>query len=487
MTTRSPSPRLRFQATALTILAAALGWIASRGAHCAEPPVLSRPAPTRGPLRVHPQNPRYFADARGQALLLTGAHTWNNLQDMGLNDPPAAFDFNAYLDFLDRHHHNFVRLWRWELVNWDTAANREERPQRLTCTPHPWARTGPGSALDGKPKFDLARFDEAYFERLRARVAAARDRGIYVSIMLFEGWGMQFVQDAWKAHPFHPDNNVQAVQGDLDGDGRGLEIHTLAHREITAIQEAYVRKVVDTVNDLDNVLYEISNENHPPSTAWQYHFIRFVQAYEKTEPKQHPVGMTFQYRGGENRVLFASPADWVSPNPAAEGGFDYRTNPPPADGTKVVVTDTDHLWGIGGDVAWVWKSFTRGLNPIFMDPYDGSVLRRGSEEQWQAVRRAMGVAARLGQRLDLAAMRPRPVLASTGYCLADVGRQYVVFVTGAADVSLNLAASSAVFAVEWIHPVSGKTLKAGTIAGGGLATLQSPRDGDLVLHLRLSP
>ena len=30
---------------------------------------------------------------------------------------------------------------------------------------------------------------------------------------------------------------------------------------ITALQEAYVRKVVDTVNDLDNVLYEISNES----------------------------------------------------------------------------------------------------------------------------------------------------------------------------------------------------------------------------------
>ena len=29
---------------------------------------------------------------------------------------------------------------------------------------------------------------------------------------------------------------------------------------MTALQEAYVRKVIDTVNDLDNVLYEITNE-----------------------------------------------------------------------------------------------------------------------------------------------------------------------------------------------------------------------------------
>jgi hypothetical protein len=43
---------------------------------------------------------------------------------MGPTDPPAPFDFTAYLDFLDRHHHNFIRLWRWELVSWDTEANQ---------------------------------------------------------------------------------------------------------------------------------------------------------------------------------------------------------------------------------------------------------------------------------------------------------------------------------------------------------------------------
>jgi hypothetical protein len=35
-----------------------------------------------------------------------------------------------------------------------------------------------------------------------------------------------------------------------------------------AIQEAYVKKVIDTVNDLDNVLYEISNESRGSSDEW---------------------------------------------------------------------------------------------------------------------------------------------------------------------------------------------------------------------------
>ena len=126
--------------------------------------------------------------------------------------------------------------------------------------------------------------------------------------------------------------------------------------------------------------------------------IRFIKDYERTKPQQHPVGMTFQYKGGSNQTLFDSPADWVSPNP--DGG--YRDDPPPADGRKVVLNDTDHLWGIGGNLAWVWKSFTRGYNPIFMDPYDGDVLGNRFDPKWDPIRRSMGYTLRYARRMDLA-------------------------------------------------------------------------------------
>jgi hypothetical protein len=329
-----------------------------------------------GPLAVHPVNPRYFRNsATGQAVYLTGSHVWNNLQDMGPGDPPEPFDFDAYLAWLAERHHNFNRLWRWELTAWDTAANEPGAAKRLQCAPHPWKRTGPGRALDGQPKFDLTQFDPAYFHRLRSRIEAARRRGIYVSVMLFEGWGLQFAPDAWGHHPFHPQNNVNGLDGDRDHDGKGLEVHELADPKVTAVQEAYVRQVIEAVGDLDNVLYEISNENHPASTEWQYHMIRFVKEVERGRSQQHPVGMTFQYRGGSNQTLFDSPAHWISPNP--EGG--YKDDPPANDGRKVVLNDTDHLWGIGGTPAWAWKSLLRGLNPVFMDPYDGDPSQ---DRQW---------------------------------------------------------------------------------------------------------
>ena len=144
-----------------------------------------------GPLAVHPQNPRYFQNtATGEVVYLTGSHTWANLVDIGPSDPPPAFDFEKYVEWMAKLNHNFMRMWTWELVSWDTTANGEGKHH--TSAPLPYARTGPGTALDGKPKFDLTKFDPAYFDRLAQRVAAARAHGIYVSVMLFEGWGLQF-------------------------------------------------------------------------------------------------------------------------------------------------------------------------------------------------------------------------------------------------------------------------------------------------------
>jgi len=446
----------------------------------------------QGPLRVLKDNPRYFTDDSGRAIYLTGSHTWSNLVDIGPKDPPPQFDFSTYLDWMQKLNHNFIRLWTWEPVTWNTKANRENKLH--TAAPQPWARTGPGLALDGKPKFNLKKPNPAYFDRLQRRISAARDRGIYVSIMLFEGWAMQFSTGAWEGHPFHPQNNVNGVDGDQNKDGKGLEFHTLINPAVTALQETYVRKVIDTVNDFDNVLYEISNENHPPSTEWQYHIIRYIKDYEKTKPKQHPVGMTFQYRDGKNEVLFKSPADWISPN--REGG--YRDDPPITDGRKVILNDTDHLWGIGGNQAWVWKSFLRGHNPIFMDPYDGVVLGEKFDPKWDPIRRSMGYTRMYAERMNLAAMRPRDDLSSTRYCLAKPGVEYLVYKpaadesrpseTGRDEASITVKLKPGEYEYEWFDPEQGKVVSTGTIrANGSEQTLRAPFKGDAVVYIAHSP
>lgn len=441
--------------------------------------------PHLGPLVVHPQNPRYFADGTGKAVYLTGSHTWNNLQHNGAY---PAVDFAEYLDFLRKYNHNFIRLWAWEQAAWD--------PWSKSCVevgPVAFRRTGPGEALDAKPKFDLTKLDDGYFARLRERVAAAQARGIYVSIMLFEGWSVEKkgqVGNPWQGHPFNRANNINGIDGDLDGDGQGPEIHTLgAPQAILDLQHAYVRRVIDTVNDLDNVLYEIGNEMHPGSTEWQYRMIDFIHDYEQGKPKRHPVGMTGAPIG--NAALFASPADWIAPT----GADGYNADPPAADGRKVILSDVDHVWPKDFS-CWPWKSFTRGLNTAYMDLYGATKI--GDKDitaltfcgAWltshDPARRRMGYTRALAARIDLGAMTPRGDLSSTGYCLAAPGKEYVVYQPDSGPFRVDLAGDGT-FAVEWINAETGDVTPGKPVKAPAETPFEPPFTGDAVLHLHRQP
>jgi hypothetical protein len=451
--------------------------------------------PINGTLRISDINPRYFTDNMGKAVYLTGSHTWNSLQDINADDvKPLRKGFEGYLVWLQQHNHNFTRMWILEHA-WDQASN-------AVVQPLPWQRVGPDDALDGKPKFDLTQFDDSFFARLRERVASACQRGVYVSVMLFDDWSTEN-RGAWQGHPFNVKNNINGINGDPNDDGLGIEFHTLENPRITQLQRAYIKRVVDTLNEFDNVLYEIANETGV-SKEWQYHMISLVKEYESAKPKQHSVGSTVGWPVIEfdNAALFASPADWISPN--SEGG--YKDNPPAADGTKIIIADSDHLWGIGGDRTWIWKSFMRGLNPIYMDrPNDHS-------SNAKEVRRAMGQTQKYARRMNLAAMTPETDLASSGYCLANPGNEYLVYVPRSEvesehgstfwsiapvidqlnswlddwlrkSVTVDLSQASGKFAIEWFSPRTGQTIPAGRITGGTVESFKAPFPGDAVLYI----
>jgi hypothetical protein len=355
----------------------------------------------------------------------------------------------------------------------------------------PYQRPGSETALDGKPRFDVTLFNQAYFDRLRSRVKAARDEGIYASVMLFQGFSIEgkgnVGGDPWQGHPFNPKNNVNGIDG-----GGSSKVHTLSSRTITAHQEAYVRRVIDTVNDLDNVLYEITNEDTggPAGTEWQIHFVHFVKDYEAKKTKQHPVGMTAQYPQGQDAVLLQSPADWISP--AAK----FLA----ADGRKVILNDTDHsyFWtglkkdGVAAQRAWVWKNFTRGSQCLFMDPYLDPSHDPGRNDPaggrpapyWEPLRKAMGQTRTYANRMDLAAMIPRDELASSKYCLASLGREYLIYSPSGASITVDLDAARGRFAVEWFDPVADKTITGDAVSGGGRRELKVPFGGEAVLYLK---
>ncbi|MFN4179498.1 MAG: DUF6298 domain-containing protein [Armatimonadota bacterium] len=451
------------------MISATIWWLREPNETNAAP---AKKATFKGPLRIHPKNPRYFTDDGKRVIYLTGSHTWTNLQDGFIG---KTFDFNAYLDFLAEHNHNFIRMWSWQSTGaWVFPEIR----------PHPWERTGPGIARDGKPKFDLTKFNDAYFKRLRERVEAAAKRGIYVSVMFFVGGNFD-VPDEWIKHPFHKDNNINSIDGDADGDGKGTDLVTLVNNpKVVAARKlllAYIRRVIDTLNDLDNVLFEVINEGG--TKEWDWFIARFVKDYEATKPKQHPIGLTGHGRESNDEML-ASPADWFSPG--SREWPDLRTDPRPVEASwrKVSILDTDHIWGEGGNAQWVWKSFTRGHNPIYMDRIahlTGDT--RGDIPNSVQVRKAMGMTRWLAEQVNLALMQPMPNLSSTMYCLANPGSEYVVYLPHGTEVTVDLTKAIGSLRVTWLHPVDGTKVDGGKVEGGARRTFKSPFSDHATLWL----
>ena len=384
-------------------------------------------------------------------------------------------------------------------------------------TPQPWPRTGPGAATDRRLKFDLSRFDQAYFGRLRDRVIAAGNEGIYVAVMLFDGWGLHLSPppDNVEGHPFHPANNVNGIGIASIVDYQVLPLHP----RVQALQEAYIRKVVDTVHDLPNVLYEVANESSGDeaesvqlpdgssiptpvgdSTQWQYWVIDFVKRYEhQMGYERHPVGMTMQYpvpdQSRVNDALFEGPADWISPGFDDQFAGRWLTNPPASDGRKVVISDTDHYAPGMGDALWAWKSFLRGHNPILMDygiidvvnPLDPS-LGVPSYESFEPARHAMGDTRRFAGRMRLIEMEPQGEISSTGYALANPAEEYLVLEPGETADPFTVTLAAGTYAVQWYSVNSREMVDADSVTVessttiGFSAPFEAP--GPAVLYLK---
>jgi hypothetical protein len=440
------------------------------------------------PLRPLFSNPRYFTDGSGKAIYLAGSHTWSNgMEDRGTIKPPLPFDYNGYLNFMMTHNFNWMRLWTTELAQLSTS---DDPYENLIGPPFKWARSTTCCANDGGNKFDFTQLDQNYFDRLRARVIQAGQNGIYVSVMLFNGYMWQFDEISTDGNPFEAGNNVNSINCGGICPSNNAQIPAPAW----SFQQAYLRKVVDTVNDLPNVMYEVSNESGSPySDSWQASVISFLKQYEATKPFQHPIGMACQFSGGTDSTLYNSQADWVSP---------CTKLPQDATGSKVIINDTDHSYywvslksaGPIGQTEWAWENFAHGNNLGFMDPYlvrwSGRNACTGTTSDpdvctaldpfWNVIRNAMTDVRNYATKIDLANMAPQEALSTTQYCLAKPGSQYLVFST---SNSFTLTTEAGSYAFEWFNPSTHDIVQTGTVKVGSSQTFTVPFSGDSVLWL----
>ena len=462
-------------------------------------------AQVSGPLVVS-GNPNYFKDANGAVLILNGSQTWNTFQDWGSDGSLQTLDFNAFVSFLTKHGHNFTLLWITEMPKFCGFPATASSPPDLVAGPLPWQRTGPGNATDGKLKFDLTKFDPGFFDRLRTRTDALNHAGIYVGVYLFTGEWLNIFRCSSDGYPFTGVNNINGADDGYTNGKKGIGSITMnAPNAITRFQDAYVEKVIDTLNDLPNVLWIVSEEAPANSTWWNDHQIAHTRAYESKKPHQHPIGYAALI-GGADATLYNSDADWVAPaariSPAESCGSGH-----PA--CKVNVNDSDHsYWEMWKDTPQVnrnyeWENFMHGNQVLFMDPYvayypresrnlcvsPNNAICSGPDKRYDNFRDNLGYILKYSRKLNLAKVTPSSALSSTGYCLAQtpaVGAEYLVYAPSGGPFTVNLSAMSGsrTLSVEWFNPSTGVAIPEDPIPAGSTSqSFTAPFGEDAVLYL----
>ena len=487
-------------------------------------------APVQGLLRVSPINPHYFTtegDPTGKAVYMVGSHNWQVLQD---RSDQAAFDYPGYLAFLQARGHNFFRMWYY-----DTPRAYVVHPPYFNVSPVPFKRTGGGQIYDLGQRYRMDDYNEDFFNRLYDRCQQAQEAGIYVAVMLSGAWWPYQLHEvgpdgrsAWQYGYWNPVNNVY---GNNQQYAAG-EFQIYTKRASTPspppsctstphpspagcptddpiwinLMDKFIEKVVKKLNDLDNIVFEVTNEGPKNSFEWQRHVIDRVRQTEASirGGKQHLIGFTAgQGNNGhgscsttsalDNATYLDSCADWVSlfarPSDPGHGVPDYPIGAP----IKPDMLDTDHIWGVGSGsvvptVDYLWRGFTRGHNHWYMDPYG----QFSDHPPLEDIRNVMGYIKMIADSCDLIHMLPDTTATSTRYALVNPGFEYLVYhsndespPTPATITIHNMPAKK--FNYEWISPTSGVVMSGGSItttAGDNNFPPPAPTPPTTVLHVR---
>jgi len=252
--------------------------------------------PLRGiddsPVRLRPENPRYFYYNGKPIVLITATEHYGAVLNRN-------FDFISYLDEMADKKVNLSRCF----LLFRELEGPPKNPHS-PCKPlpgeyiAPFLRTGPGYATDGYPKFDLQRWNPEFFQRLHAFLDEASRHGIIVELTLFSN---NYGDLVWNLNPFNAKNNVNGV-----GDTIWQEYTTMLHVGMWNLQQRYVRKVVQEVNQYDNIYFEICNEPfgdiggraiNREVDKWQAAIRNLIREEDTKLPKQHLIFQTPIYRG----------------------------------------------------------------------------------------------------------------------------------------------------------------------------------------------
>lgn len=435
------------------------------------------------PLRLHPDNPHYFL-FRGEPTVLIGS---GEHYGAVLN---LDFDYVKYLETLQRDGMNHTRLFVGPYCETDTSFNITRNTLapaagRFVCA---WARSDVPGYANGGNKFDLTRWDEDFFTRLRDFVAQAGRCGVVVEVNLFCPY---YGEGQWALSPFNPANNVNGV-GPVD---RSKVFRLDGNGGLLAIQEQMVRKIVAELQSFDNLYYEIMNEPYicDVPADWQRHIAAVIMDAQSTGPL-HLISQNIA--NGKAKITEPDPNVSIL-------NFHYAW-PPETVGLNYdldrVIGDNETGFNGTGDFhyrreAWAFMLAGGGLYSnldysFTVGHEDGSFVPPETQPGGGGpnLRNQLRILGEFLRGFDFVRMAPchqvvecEPADGLSAFVLAEAGRQYGVYLcrgehlAEAASVEVLLELPAGAYQATWVDTLSGTTEGPERIEHeGGVIGLSSP-------------
>ena len=461
-------------------------------------------------ISLHPENSNYFLYKGKPTILVTSAEHYGAVMN-------AAFDYEKYLATLKATGFNYTRIF---IGPYSEMGDNFFSISNNTMNPEPKNWLVPWVKDTISQKYDLTKWNDAFFKRLKAFVSAASEHGIVVEVTLFTSY---YSDRQWSTSPFNPKNNIQEFDSISF-----KQVNTINNGQLMDIQEKYVREVVRELNPYGNIFFEIQNEpwsdnpqlvetiaetdtlTHPDdwqrlvviantsSLEWQKKIASIITDEEKQLSNKHLIA--------QNISNFRNKIENPDPNISI---FNFHYAYPTAasqnlDLKKAIGLDeTGFMPQIDYHYrSQAWKFMLAGGALYNNLDYSFTV---GSEDGTHAIdagtpgyggteyRRHLKIMKDFIESFDFIRMKPdNSILQVTKgevaefQVLAEPGRQYAIYFDKPIGATIQLKVPDGEYRTEWINPDSG-IMESGTkmTATGGMLEINCPNGEDFVLKVRL--
>ena len=466
-------------------------------------------------LSLDARNPHYFSYRGKPAVLITTAEHYGSALNL-------KFDYLRYLDELQRNGFNLTRTFTGTYREDGTSGHGPSplspgRGEAEFSTPWAWSDVKGGP--EGR-KFDLDRWNPAYFRRLKDFLRAAEERGVIVELVLF---CRMYSDQLWRSSPLHPENSIA---GDAWRGVKHTEFLTSANQALLARQKAVTRKIVTELRDVPNVYFELANEPSPERLdsdaaralhTWHEAIAAEIVDAESGLPagKRHLIAWNFHHAPGQGIGPIPKHVNVLNfhylPR-LAEALAEYGQNKPIGfDETRWIAhpryPQYRNTMTVDAGRVEAWEFFAGGgavysnLNHAYQveDP-------AGQRPESQAFKQQLAVLKRFLEQVDFVRMRQDRTVVASGAAnwraISEAGRRYAIYLhhssiadgrrsylpsERATTVDLVLDLPAGQYRIEWIQPSTGRVLRTDQAphTGGKLTLKRSPEHtADLALRIQ---